>query len=178
VAEAQRFPAIGLTGLLGGVASHQLSSAVTGGLAWTASAGLVSPLLNWGKNKKRAEIQKQVALQAAYAYENTVIQAFKEVEDALITISTGKVELDARKEQVEAALSARNLSTERYNGGVTSYLEVLENDRSAFEAELQYAKARQQLLNSYILLYKALGGGWISAEEEQTANTTDQNQKK
>jgi len=169
VAEAQRFPAIGLTGLLGGVASQQLSSAATGGLAWSASASLLSPLINWGKNKKRAEIQKQVALQSAYTYENTVIQAFKEVEDALISISTRKVELEARSEQVEAAVSARNLSSERYNGGVTSYLEVIENDRAAFEAELQYSQVRQQLLNSYILLYKALGGGWISAEQEQAA---------
>lgn len=167
VAEAQRFPSISLTGLVGGAATQQLSSAATGGFAWSASAGLISPLINWGKNKKRAEIQREVALQSAYDYESTVIQAFKEVEDALITISTFKVELEARRLQVEAAISARDLSLERYNGGVTSYLEVIENDRSAFEAELQYSQVRQQLLNGYILLYKALGGGWISATEEQ-----------
>ncbi len=167
VAEAQRFPSISLTGLVGGAATQELSSAATGGFAWSASAGLLSPLINWGKNKKRAEIQREVALQSAYNYENTVIQAFKEVEDALINISTSKLELEARKLQVEAAISARDLSLERYNGGVTSYLEVIENDRSAFDAELQYSQIRQQLLNGYILLYKALGGGWISAEEEQ-----------
>jgi outer membrane protein, multidrug efflux system len=169
VAEAQRFPAISLTGLIGGVGSHELSEAVSGGLAWSASAGLLGPLINWGKNKKRAEIQREVALQSALEYENIVIQAFKEVEDALITISTSKTELEARKEQVEAAVSARDLSKARYDGGVTSYLEVLENDRAAFDAELQFSAARQQLLNSYIQLYKALGGGWITAEEEQAA---------
>jgi outer membrane protein, multidrug efflux system len=169
VAEAQRFPAIGLTGLIGGVASQQLSSAVTGGLAWSASANLLSPLINWGKNKKRAEIQREVALQSAYNYENTIIQAFKEVEDALISISTIRVELSAREEQVKAAVSARDLSSERYKGGVTSYLEVIENDRAAFDAELLYSEARQQYLNSYILLYKALGGGWITREEETAA---------
>ncbi len=169
VAEAQRFPAISLTGLIGGLATQQLSAAATGGLAWSASAGLLSPLINWGKNKKRAEIQRQVALQSAYDYENTVIRAFKEVEDALIAISTYKKELAARREQVEAALSARNLSQQRYDRGVTSYLEVLENDRSAFEAELSYTQVRQQLLNSYILLYNALGGGWITPAEEQAA---------
>lgn len=172
VAEAMRLPAISLTGLLGGIATQELGTAASGGLAWSASAGLLSPLINWGKNKKRAEIQKQVALQSAYTYENVVIQAFKEVEDALITISTGKAELVARKEQVDAALSARNLSSERYNGGVTTYLEVIENDRAAFDAELQYSQARQQLLNGYILLYKALGGGWMSAEKEQEAADT------
>ncbi len=177
VAEAQRFPSISLTGLIGGAATQQLSSAATGGLAWSASAGLIGPLVNWGKNKKRAEIQREVALQSAYAYENTIIQAFKEVEDALVTINTTKTELSARKRQVDAAISARDLSLDRYNGGVTSYLEVIENDRSAFEAELQYSQVRQQLLNSYILLYKALGGGWMTAQEEQAAqDTSAQNQ--
>ena len=170
VAQAQRFPAISLTGLAGGLVTSDLAGAASGTFAWSASAGLLSPLLNWGKNKKRAEIQKQVALQSAYAYENTVIQAFKEVEDALITISTFKVGLAARREQVDAAISARDLSKQRYDGGVTSYLEVIENDRAAFEAELQYSEARQQLLSSYIMLYKALGGGWISAKQEQAAN--------
>ena len=178
VAQAQRFPAISLTGLVGGLATQELGAAATGGLAWSASAGLLSPLLNWGKNKKRAEIQKQVALQSAYAYENTIIQAFKEVEDALVTISTSKMSLEARKEQVDAATSARDLSKQRYDGGVTSYLEVIENDRAAFEAELQYSETRQQLLSSYIMLYKALGGGWLSADQERAANDTvtqDQN---
>ncbi len=167
VAEAQRFPAISLTGLVGGAATQQLTSAATGGFAWSASAGLLGPLVYWGKNKRRAEMQREVALQSAYDYEFIVIQAFKEVEDALINISTSKAELRARRLQVEAAISARDLSLERYNGGVTTYLEVIENDRSAFDAELQYSQVRQQLLNGYILLYKALGGGWISAEEEQ-----------
>ena len=110
-----------------------------------------------------------MALQSAYEYENTVIQAFKEVEDALITISTTKQALAARNEQVVAAVSARDLSKQRYDGGVTSYLEVIENDRAAFDAELKYSETRQQLLSSYILLYKALGGGWLSAEQEQAA---------
>jgi multidrug efflux system outer membrane protein len=174
VAEAQRLPAISLTGLAGGLATQQLSSAATGSFACSASAGLLSPLINWGKNKKRAEIQKQVALQSAYDYENTVIQAFKEVEDALITIRTLKQEVAARQEQVDAAVTARNLSQERYDGGVTSYLEVIDNDRAAFDAELNLVQARQQLLNSYIFLYKALGGGWLAPEEEQAANDAAQ----
>ncbi len=169
VAEAMRFPAISLTGLIGGVGSQQLGAAITGGLGWSASAGLISPLLNWGKNKKRAEIQRQVALQTAYAYEQTVISAFRDVENALITITTQGEELAARQAQMTAAINARELSQKRYDGGVTSYLEVLESDRSAFDAEIEYSQVRQLYLNSYIQLYKALGGGWISAEEEQAA---------
>ena len=169
VAQAQRFPSISLTGLLGGVATQQLSAAATGGLAWTASAGLLSPLLNWGKNKKRAEIQKQVALQAAYDYEFTVINAFREVENALVKIQTLKEEVLAREAQVDAAMNSVELSRQRYDGGVTSYLEVLESDRSSYDAQLRYSKTRQELLSSYIELYKVLGGGWLSPEEEQAA---------
>jgi multidrug efflux system outer membrane protein len=53
----------------------------------------------------------------------------------------------------------------RYNGGVTSYLEVLESERTLFSAELELSEVRQSTFNSYIRLYKALGGGWISKEE-------------
>ncbi|MCB0496505.1 MAG: efflux transporter outer membrane subunit [Cyclobacteriaceae bacterium] len=172
VAEALRYPSISLTGFGGVAASHQLSQAVSGDLAWSAGAGLVSPLLNWGKNKRRAEIQREVAQQALLNYEQQILIAFKEVDDALISVSTYQKEVEARELQVKAAVNARNLSQKRYDGGVTSYLEVLENDRSAFDAELQYSQARQQLINSYILLYKALGGGWITAEEEQQADSS------
>jgi len=57
------------------------------------------------------------------------------------------------------------LSRMRYDGGVTSYLEVLESERTLFNAELQLSEVRQQTFNSYIKLYKALGGGWITKEE-------------
>lgn len=122
VAEALRYPSISLTGLAGGAASHELSQVVSGGFAWSAGAGLLSPLLNWGKNKKRAEIQREVAQQALLNYEQQVLTAFKEVDDALISISTYHKEVEAREAQVNAAVNARNLSQKRYDGGVTSYL--------------------------------------------------------
>ncbi len=57
------------------------------------------------------------------------------------------------------------LSQHRYDKGVTSYLEVLDSQRQSFEAQLDYSQTRQELLNTYVQLYKALGGGWISEEE-------------
>jgi multidrug efflux system outer membrane protein len=91
------------------------------------------------------------------------------VEDALIAVQTYQTELDARFKQRESATSAKELSRERYDGGVTSYLEVLENDRSLFEAELNASEVQQLYLNSFVNLYKALGGGWISIEERRAA---------
>jgi multidrug efflux system outer membrane protein len=168
VAVAMRFPSITLTGLLGG-ASNELSAFTSGGMAWSAGASLLGPLFQFGKNKRRVEKQRYLAEAARLNYEYTVIQAFKEVEDALITIQTLKEELVAQKARMKAAQNAEMLSNERYSKGVTSYLEVLESQRQSFDAQLNYSSVRSDLLTSYIELYKALGGGWISEAEEQAA---------
>jgi outer membrane protein, multidrug efflux system len=168
VAQASRMPAISLTGLLG-VSSNQLSGVTTAGLAWNAGASVLGPLFYFNQNLKRVDIEREFYTQENRFYETTILAAFREVEDALIDIKTFKNELEIRERQYQAAANAQNLSLERYDKGVTSYLEVLESQRSAFDAELVYAQTRQALLNSYVNLYKALGGGWISEAEEQAA---------
>jgi len=168
VAVAQRFPAISLTGLLG-VASNDISALTTNGLAWNAGASLLGPLFEFGKNKKRVEVERHKAEQALYEYERTVITAFREVEDALVEIETLKDERQARQDHVTAAQNAQALSRERYDKGVTSFLELIESQRQAFEAELSLSETTQKLFNGYVKLYKALGGGWISEEEMNAA---------
>lgn len=163
---AARFPSISITGLFG-AASSDLASITTGGMAWSAGASLLGPLFNFGKNKRRVEMERFRAEEMMLNYESVVLNAFREVEDALVGISTYKQELEARKIHFKAYENASKLSTLRYDRGVTSYLEVLENERSAFESELILIEVNQLLLNSYVDLYKALGGGWLNAEEEQ-----------
>jgi len=167
VAQAQRFPSISLTGLLG-VGSSDLSNLLSNGLGWSAGANLAAPLFEWGKNKKRVEIQREVAKQSLYGYEYTVLNALLEVDNSLIEISTLKDELIANEEMLAAASNASYLSRERYYQGVTSYLEVIENQRQEFDSRLQYSENYQQLLSSYINLYKSLGGGWVSQNEIDT----------
>jgi multidrug efflux system outer membrane protein len=168
VAVAMRFPAISLTGLIGG-ASNELSSFTTGGMAWSVGGNLLGPLFQFGKNKRRVERQRYLAEASRLNYEATVLQAFKDVEDALITIETLKEELVIQEERMRAAQNAEMLSQERYDKGVTSYLEVLESQRQSFDAQLSYSTVRRELLVSYINLYKALGGGWLSEDEMQQA---------
>ncbi len=170
VAEAMRWPSLNLTGMLG-VASSDLSSLTTGGLAWSAGGSLLGPLFQFGKNKKRAEMARFETEALLHEYENTVIQAFKDVEDALISIQTLKEELTAQKMRYDAATNAEMLSENRYLLGETSFLEVLDSQRQSFEAQLDYTQTRKNLLTAYIELYKALGGGWLSPEEEAAANT-------
>ncbi len=172
VAVAMRFPSISLTGLLGG-ASSELSAFTTGGMAWSVGGSLLGPLFQFGKNKRRVEQQRYLAEASRINYEYTVIQAFKDVEDALISIETLKEELMAQERRMLAAENAEMLSGERYDKGVTSYLEVLESQRQSFNAQLEYSTVRRDLLTSYIQLYKALGGGWLSEEEMAQAQQAE-----
>jgi multidrug efflux system outer membrane protein len=160
VAEALRFPSLGLTGTLG-LASNDLSNLTDGdSKIWSVGANLFSPIFNSGQNKRRVEIERARTEQALRGYELTVLQAFREVEDSLVAIRTLADEAQARQVQVTAAQSASMLSKARYNGGVTSYLEVLESDRSLFRSELAESAIRREQLGAYVDLYKALGGGW------------------
>jgi len=181
VAVAMRFPSISLTGMLG-AASTDLTSIATGdALIWSFGAGIVGPVFQFGKNKRRVDIERQRFYQDSIYYFKTVLQAFREVEDALVEIQTLDKQSSAIERQMKAAENAAMLSAERYNGGVTSYLEVLDSERSKFNAQLAATEAYQQYLNAFVFLYKALGGGWISKEEmkqaEEAANQNNQSNK-
>ncbi len=166
VAQALRWPSFNITGLLG-YATNDLLAFNAGGLAWAAAGSLTGPLFQFGKNKRRVEIERHNTEAALLEYQNVTLKAFKEVEDALIAVKTYKKQLEAAKIRNDAAINAQMLSAERYDKGQTSYLEVLESERQAFDAQLAYTQTRKELLDAYIALYKALGGGWISPEEEQ-----------
>lgn len=167
VAQALRFPSFSLTGLFG-VASPDLTFSAASA-AWSVSGGLLGPIFNFNKNKRRVEIERQRYQQVLMDFDQTVLQAFREVEDGLISVSTYKTELEAVNRQRSSAQNAARLSRSRYDGGVTSYLEVLDSERTLFDTELNASQTLQQLLNSYVNLYKVLGGGWISQEEKAAA---------
>lgn len=164
VAVAMRLPAISLTGLLG-VASSDLASVSTSGGAWSVGGSLLGPIIDFGKNKSRVEIEEQITQQVLFQYENTVLNAFREVEDALVEIATYKKELAAVDRQQKAAKNANELSKERYDKGVSSYLEVLDTERTRFTVELKQSELQQNYRSAYVNLYKAIGGGWITPEE-------------
>jgi multidrug efflux system outer membrane protein len=167
IAQAMRFPTFSLTALFG-VASPELSFSAASA-AWSVSGTILGPLFNFGKNKRRVEIERKRTEQAYLAYDQAALQAFRETEDALIAVSSYRDELTAVMRQRAAAENAAMLSQARYNEGITSYLEVLDSERTLFDASLQASVTLQLRLNSYVALYKALGGGWISPEEKKAA---------
>ena len=160
VAEALRWPSLNLTASLG-LASNDLSDLLdSDAKLWDINGSLFAPIFNSGQNRRRVEVEKARTEQLLNAYEQTVLQAFREVEDTLVDIRTYYDEARARAGQVTAAQSAAKLSRARYDGGVTSYLEVLESERSLFRAELAESEVRRAQLVGVVSLYKALGGGW------------------
>jgi len=158
VAEALRWPSLSLTGLLGWQ-SAELSN-FTSGENYQYGAGLIGPIFQFGRNKRRVEVEQARTEQAILGYEATVLDAFREVEDALVAIRTLREEYEARVKQVDSAREGRRLSRARYDGGVTSYLEVLDIERSLFESELEASRTLREHFTAIIDLYAALGGGW------------------
>jgi multidrug efflux system outer membrane protein len=173
VAMALRLPSLSLTGLLGLASFDSSDYFSSDNKAWNIGAQLAGPIFDAGKTKSQVEAQRARAQAALANYELTVLRAFQEVEDSLVAIRTYRAEALARGRQVKAALSAAELSRARYDGGVTSYLEVLESERSLFRAELTESATRREQLVSVVTLYRALGGGWISEQEAEQMDAAD-----
>jgi len=166
IAEALRWPAISLTGTLG-AASTELDSITVDGGVWSVGGQLLGPVFNFGQNKRRVEIEEAITQQFLFRFENTVLTAFREVEDALVEIETYRRELAAIGRQLKAAENANELSKERYDKGVSSYLEVLDTERTRFSTDLKQSELQQLYLNAYVNLYKSLGGGWVTDADRE-----------
>ena len=160
VAEALRFPSLSLTSQISVVATDltDLNSMDSG--QWSLAAGIFQPVFNSGRLKAQKKAQVARAKQAEEVYILTLLEAFREVEDAIVATETFRNEFAARTRQVKAAANALRLSQARYDAGVVDYLEVLDSERTFFDAELRHSQAHRSVLTSFVALYKALGGGW------------------
>lgn len=161
VAKAAYFPKISLTGALG-VASDDIGRLFTPGRdIWSAAGQAAVPLLNFGLisgQVKQAEAQQQ---QALFQYRQAVLTGLKEVEDSLVKTTKGRAQLEAQKRQVAALEEYARLSRLQFEAGTSSYLQVLDADRSLFTGRLNRTQTQYDLLVSLISVYKTMGGGWI-----------------
>jgi len=160
VAKAAYFPQISLTGS-GGVASSALSSLFTTG-TWNVAAGAVQPIFNANRTKSRVALAEAQTLEASLVYRQTIQPAFREVPEALVGFDRSRELRVTRQALVESAREARRLVDIRYQGGASSYLEVLDSDTRLFDAELQLVGAQLSELSAFVDVYRALGGGWRS----------------
>ena len=165
VAKAAYYPAISLTGFLG-LESAQLSDLFKGpSKTWSIGAGVLQPIFNAGRISAQVARAEAVQQQALFTYENTIIGAFQDVENALVDRSKFERIREEQVKNVRALQRFRDLADLRYREGVTIYLEVATAEQSLFNAELALVATQSQLFQSYANLYKAMGGGWVEEAE-------------
>jgi len=159
-ARAEYFPRIALTGLLG-VESRDLTTLLTAPAGpWSMAAGAAAPVFNAGRTRSTVRLAASVKRELVINYERAIYHGLRDVSDALAGYQ--KIgEQRAQQEQLVAALrDATRLSTDRYQGGLDSYLQVLDAQRNLFRSELDLTTLQRQELMSIVELYRALGGGW------------------
>jgi outer membrane protein, multidrug efflux system len=160
VARAAYFPSIALTGT-GGVQSTALGALFGAGAGfWSAAISAAQPVFTAGRTKSQVALAQARTQEAGIVYAQTVKQAFREASDALVAYTKARELREDQESLTTAAQDARRLADVRYQGGVTSYLEVLDADTRLFVAELALAQARQSELSALVEIYRSLGGGW------------------
>ncbi|MBL8863226.1 MAG: efflux transporter outer membrane subunit [Planctomycetes bacterium] len=172
-AKALLYPSISLTGAFGWESTELDDLFNSSAQAWSISANILQPIFNAGQNQRRVEVTESQQRQALYAYERAVIQAFREVEDALVGFRQAGLRRGSEGARVAAERKVVELAELRYRGGVAAYLEVLDAQRSLFSAELDETSSMRDEVVALIQIYKALGGGWPQADEGSGAAAAD-----
>lgn len=166
VARAQYFPSISLTGLFGW-ASTDLSDLFSGpAKTWSWAAPVTAPIFTGGAISGQVKAAEAIQQQALVRYQQVIQNAFREVEDSLVDQRKTMEQLQTLKMQVGSLGNYARIARLRYDNGYTSYIEVLDAERSLFNAELTYTQTQGFLFQALINLYKAIGGGWVEAAEQ------------
>ncbi len=158
-ARAYFFPALSITGQ-GGLQSVEFANWLTGG-SWTYAIGpsVTLPIFLGGTNVARLDIAESRYEQLLEHYQQTILLAFREVADLLVSIRERSEQLQRQQEQVQAAQAAVNLADIRYQTGLVTVLDVLDAQRIVLATESQLVQTERARLTDMILLFKALGGG-------------------
>jgi multidrug efflux system outer membrane protein len=168
-AKALYFPSISLTGLFGST-STSLSNLFSGPTrTWSYAATLAAPIFNAGQITGQVRQAEALQQQALFTYSRTVQSAFGDVENALVEAQKTAEARDLLRRTVSSLSEYARLARLRYDNGYTSYLEVLDAERSLFEAQLTYTSSQDAALAAQIAIYKAMGGGWIDVADKMTS---------
>jgi NodT family efflux transporter outer membrane factor (OMF) lipoprotein len=160
VAVAQLFPRFDIPLSLG-LLSSTIGQLLTGGsLAWGFGLAVSQPIFEGGRLEAQIRLSKAVAEQDRLGYEQTVLAAFRDVEDALVNFSSE----ERRRARIAAAVAengkALDSATRLYGAGLTDFLRVLDSQRNLYAAEDSLALSDLAKVLQAIALFKALGGGW------------------
>jgi len=159
VATAELYPKINLAAFIG-LQNTTITDFTPRGKSWSAASSLSMPIFNWGKLNANIESKKAQYEQTFLTYQSTVLSAFKEVEDALIAYSKEQERHKALAKAVGANQLAVQLANERYQKGLTAFLDVLTSQTALYQSQNLLITSESQLASHLIALYKSLGGGW------------------
>jgi NodT family efflux transporter outer membrane factor (OMF) lipoprotein len=165
VNKAALYPSLSLGGSFGFANSNYGTTSSSNLFSWgnnasSISGGLLLPLFYRGAIVDQIRVQDSIFQQSLLAYQNQVLTAQKEVEDALISISTSKSSSEDLRRAVVAATSAANLSVERYKTGQNDYTTVISAQQSLLKVQNSNIQTTSNQLLGYVAAFKALGGGW------------------
>ena len=130
-------------------------------------------MFNAGKISSKVKVSEAQKKQALFTYINAVRSAFRDVENALVNRSKTESQLYMQGKVVDSYLVYSKLSKMNFDEGVSSYIEVLDAERSLFSSQLQYVSTQGKLLKSYIDLYSAFAGGWVTKASQDAAMPED-----
>ncbi len=166
-ARALYYPTISLTGAFG-VSSADLTNLFNGSArVWSYAGSVTGPIFTAGGisgQVKQAEAGRDAAL---FTYASSIQSAFADVENALVAREKQAKQLRAQERLVKASKEYARLAQLQFQGGYSTYLTVLSAQQQLFPAELNYAQYLAAAFNSYVNIYKAMGGGWVTESEKQ-----------
>jgi multidrug efflux system outer membrane protein len=160
VARASYLPSLALTAAYGGESAALADVLTSPARVWQLAASLVAPVFTAGRADAAVAIAGSRERQAIARYEQTALNAFREVRDALSRRGSAAARAKAQQARIEALERARRLAQLRYDSGYSGYLDVLDADRNLFQSELDRVAARRDALVASVDLIKSLGGGW------------------
>jgi outer membrane protein, multidrug efflux system len=163
VAVGDLFPKVTFTGNFGYAALQPHTLGQSGTQAYVIGPGISWAAFNSGRVYERVRASRARSDAALAAYEQAVLRALQETEDALVTHAQERASLAETQQSAQASAAAAALARVRYEGGESDFLDVLDAERTQLDAEERLAQARTDTATSLIAVYKALGGGWEQA---------------
>jgi NodT family efflux transporter outer membrane factor (OMF) lipoprotein len=160
VATADLFPTLVISGAGGAQGGPRSSSAIPITLIGSIGPSLYWPLLDFGALDAQIEIATLQTHAALVAYKQAILTAVRQVDDAIASYRAQQQRLKSLDRALAAARQATQIATERYDRGLTDFLNVLDAERQEFDLEARHVATRQTAADDLVALYKALGGGW------------------
>jgi outer membrane protein TolC len=157
---ADLFPRVAVTSAVGGQGGARAATGTPITFIGGIGPALYWPVLDFGTLDARIEVADYRAREALLRYKANVLRAVQEVDQAIAGYNAEQSRLNGLSRARSAAIEAVKLSSERYERGLTDYLNVLDAERQRFELEAQYVISRRMAAVQLVALYKALGGGW------------------